>query len=133
MARIALAGRAMSGLARGREAAGRSIRLRSRRGRIDLHAVIGELGRREILSLLVEAGAELNGAMLEARLVDKMILFYAPKIMGTGGVPMARVPSRWFLKSPALANLRLRHCGPDFIVEGYFHNSNQSRRMHAKS
>jgi diaminohydroxyphosphoribosylaminopyrimidine deaminase / 5-amino-6-(5-phosphoribosylamino)uracil reductase len=109
------------------------IRLRSRRGRIDLHAVIGELGRREILSLLVEAGAELNGAMLEAGLVDKMILFYAPKIMGAGGVPMARVPSRWFLKSPALANLRLRHCGPDFIVEGYFHNSNQSRRTHAKS
>jgi diaminohydroxyphosphoribosylaminopyrimidine deaminase / 5-amino-6-(5-phosphoribosylamino)uracil reductase len=108
------------------------IRLGGRRGRIDLRAVIDELGRREILSLLVEAGAELNGAMLETGLVDKMILFYAPKIMGAG-VPMARVPSRWFLKSPALANLRLRHCGPDFVVEGYLHNSSQGRRMQAKS
>jgi diaminohydroxyphosphoribosylaminopyrimidine deaminase/5-amino-6-(5-phosphoribosylamino)uracil reductase len=97
------------------------IRVPTRRGRVDLRAVIRELGRREILSLLVEGGAELNGAMLEAGLVDKMVLFYAPTIMGTGGVPMARVPSRWFSKSSALTNLRLRNCGPDFVVEGYFH------------
>jgi diaminohydroxyphosphoribosylaminopyrimidine deaminase/5-amino-6-(5-phosphoribosylamino)uracil reductase len=109
------------------------IRLPTRRGRIDLRAVIQELGRREILSLLVEAGAELNGAILEAGLVDKMILFYAPKIMGIGGVPMARIDSRRFAKSPALSNLKLRHCGPDFVVEGYFHNSNQVRRLLAKN
>jgi diaminohydroxyphosphoribosylaminopyrimidine deaminase / 5-amino-6-(5-phosphoribosylamino)uracil reductase len=96
------------------------IRVSGRGGRVDLRAVLRELGRREILSLLVEAGAELNGAMLEAGLVDKMVLFYAPKIMGTGGVPMARIPSRWFAKSPALTNLKLRQCGPDFVVEGYF-------------
>jgi diaminohydroxyphosphoribosylaminopyrimidine deaminase / 5-amino-6-(5-phosphoribosylamino)uracil reductase len=96
------------------------IRVPARRGHVDLRAAIRELGHREILSLLVEAGAELNGAMLEAGLVDKMVLFYAPKIMGTGGVPMARIPSRWFAKSPALTNLKLRPCGPDFVVEGYF-------------
>jgi diaminohydroxyphosphoribosylaminopyrimidine deaminase / 5-amino-6-(5-phosphoribosylamino)uracil reductase len=95
------------------------IRVRGRRGRVDLGAVIRELGRREILSLLVEAGAELNGAMLEAGLVDKMVLFYAPKIMG-GGVPMTRILSRGFAKSPALKNLKLRPWGPDFVVEGYF-------------
>ena len=95
------------------------IRIRGRRGRIDLRAVIRELGQREILSLLVEGGAELNGAMLEAGLVDKMVLFYAPKIMG-GGVPMTRISSRGFAKAPALINLNLRRCGPDFVVEGYF-------------
>ncbi len=97
------------------------VRLRSRRGHIDLREVIRELGRREILSLMVEAGADLNGAMLEAGLVDKMVLFYAPKIMGGNGVPMARIPSRLFAKSPALTDLKLRTCGPDFVVEGYFH------------
>jgi diaminohydroxyphosphoribosylaminopyrimidine deaminase / 5-amino-6-(5-phosphoribosylamino)uracil reductase len=101
------------------------IRVPARRGRVDLHAVIRELGRREILSALVEAGAELNGAMLEAGLVDKMILFYAPKIMGGDGVPMARIPSRWFPRSLALTNLRLRPCGPDFVVEGYFHQPHE--------
>ncbi len=79
-----------------------------------------ELGRRLILSVLLEAGAELNGAALQAGIVDKMILFYAPKIMGTGGVPMAQIPSRWFAKSPALRNLTVRTCGPDFVVQGYF-------------
>jgi len=97
------------------------VRLRTRRRRIDLRDVIRELGRREILSVMVEAGAELNGAMLEAGLVDKLVLFYAPKIMGGSGVPMARIPSRLFAKSPALTDLKLRTCGPDFVVEGYFH------------
>jgi diaminohydroxyphosphoribosylaminopyrimidine deaminase / 5-amino-6-(5-phosphoribosylamino)uracil reductase len=97
------------------------VRLRTRRGRIDLRDVIRELGRREILSVMVEAGADLNGAMLEDGLVDKMVLFYAPQIMGGSGVPMARIPSRLFAKSPALTDLKLRTCGPDFVVEGYFH------------
>ncbi len=61
-------------------------------------------------------------------IVDKMILFYAPKIMGTGGVPMAGIPSRWFPKSPSLKNLRLTEYGSDFVVEGYFHDVYQQHR-----
>ncbi|MGC2280411.1 MAG: bifunctional diaminohydroxyphosphoribosylaminopyrimidine deaminase/5-amino-6-(5-phosphoribosylamino)uracil reductase RibD [Candidatus Acidiferrales bacterium] len=98
------------------------FRVPARRGRVDLQSVIRELGKCEILNVLLEAGAELNGAALEAGIVDKMILFYAPKIMGTGGVPMARIPSNWFPKSPALKNLRLTEYGADFVVEGYFHD-----------
>ncbi|MGD0425651.1 MAG: bifunctional diaminohydroxyphosphoribosylaminopyrimidine deaminase/5-amino-6-(5-phosphoribosylamino)uracil reductase RibD [Candidatus Acidiferrales bacterium] len=96
------------------------FRVPARQGHADLGAVIHDLGRRQILSVLLEAGAELNGAALEAGIVDKMILFYAPKIMGTGGVPMASIPSRWFAKSPALQNLTVKTCGPDFVVQGYF-------------
>ena len=109
------------------------VRLRTRRGRIDLRDVIRELGRREILSVMVEAGAELNGAMLEAGLVDKMVLFYAPKIMGGSGVPMARIPSRFFAKSPLLTNLKLRACGPDFVLQGYFHPPTPGRDSRAKN
>lgn len=98
------------------------FRVPARQGHADLRVVIRELGRRQILSVLLEAGAELNGAALQAGIVDKMILFYAPKIMGTGGVPMASIPSRWFPKSPSLKNLRLTEYGSDFVVEGYFHD-----------
>jgi diaminohydroxyphosphoribosylaminopyrimidine deaminase / 5-amino-6-(5-phosphoribosylamino)uracil reductase len=94
----------------------------SRRGRVDLGPVIRELGKRDILNVLLEAGAALNGAALEAGIVDKMILFYAPKIMGVGGVPMARIPASWFAKSPPLKNLKLEKSGPDFVVTGYFHD-----------
>jgi diaminohydroxyphosphoribosylaminopyrimidine deaminase/5-amino-6-(5-phosphoribosylamino)uracil reductase len=98
------------------------VRVPARRGHVDLRAVIRELGKREILNLVIEAGAELNGAALEAGIVDKMILFYAPKIMGSGGVPMAQIAPSWFAKSPALTNLKLNRYGPDFAVEGYFHD-----------
>jgi len=96
---------------------------RARGGRVDLRGVLRELGKRAMLHVLLEAGAELNGAALEAGIVDKMVLFYAPKVMGTGGVPLARIPAaRWFLKSPSLANLTVDRYRPDFIVEGYFHD-----------
>ncbi len=94
----------------------------ARRHRVDLNAVLRELGGREILHVVLEAGAELNGAALEANIVDKMVLFYAPKVMGTGGVPMARIPSRRFPKSPTLANISVNPYRPDFVVEGYLHD-----------
>jgi len=109
------------------------VRVPARGGRVDLRAVIRELGKREILNLVIEAGAELNGAALEAEIVDKMILFYAPKIMGSGGVPMARVAPRWFAKSPALKNLKVSRFGSDFAVEGYFHDVYGDHRSRRKN
>jgi diaminohydroxyphosphoribosylaminopyrimidine deaminase / 5-amino-6-(5-phosphoribosylamino)uracil reductase len=109
------------------------FQLRSRGGRVDLHAVIRELGRREMLNALLEAGAELNGAALQSGIVDKMILFYAPKIMGTGGVPMARIPSKWFPRSPMLNNISVKTCGPDFVVQGYFHDVYRDHRARRKN
>src|SRR5579864_2379007 len=60
-------------------------RVRPRRGRPDLAAVLDELGRREILSVLLEAGPLLNQAALQADLVEKVRLFYAPVLVGLGG------------------------------------------------
>jgi len=99
------------------------VRVPAKRGRVDLHAVVRDLGKNKLLNVILEAGAELNGAALQAGIVDKMILFYAPRIMGTGGVPMADLPAaRWFPKSPVLKNLRVSTYGSDFYVEGYFHD-----------
>jgi diaminohydroxyphosphoribosylaminopyrimidine deaminase/5-amino-6-(5-phosphoribosylamino)uracil reductase len=58
-----------------------------RKGKIDLKAVATELGRREILSVLLEAGPHLNSAALSASLVQRLILFYAPKLCGSTAVP----------------------------------------------
>ncbi len=86
-----------------------------------------------MLSVVLEAGAELNGAALKADIVDKMVLFYAPKIMGTGGVPMAAIPSSWFSKSPTLTNISVKWYEPDFAVEGYFHDVYRNHRSRRKS
>ncbi|KWX76735.1 bifunctional diaminohydroxyphosphoribosylaminopyrimidine deaminase/5-amino-6-(5-phosphoribosylamino)uracil reductase RibD [Paenibacillus jilunlii] len=52
--------------------------------RVDLKAAMTSLGGLEIGSILLEGGGTLNGAMLENGLVDRVVLFFAPKIVGGG-------------------------------------------------
>jgi len=92
------------------------VQLRAKNGRIDFRAVLAELGRREILSVLLEAGPALNGAALAAGIVHKLVLFYAPKIAGGSTVPFALVPN---FKLPPLQNLCTHQFGPDIAVEAY--------------
>ncbi len=51
-------------------------------GRIDLHAMLQDLGQREINELHVEAGGTLNGALLQAGVVDECLLYIAPTLLG---------------------------------------------------
>jgi len=93
------------------------VQSRARAGKIDLNAVLKELGRREILSVLLEAGPHLNGAALSAGFVHKLVLFYAPKVAGAVNVPFAHLPKT------ALHDLRIRsfqQFGPDLAVEAIF-------------
>jgi diaminohydroxyphosphoribosylaminopyrimidine deaminase / 5-amino-6-(5-phosphoribosylamino)uracil reductase len=92
------------------------VRARATRGRIDLKEVLAELGRREILSVLLEAGPTLNGAALSAGLVHKLMLFYAPKVAGEAGVPFAHMPVPG--QAP-MSNVRVQQFGPDVAIEAY--------------
>ena len=92
------------------------VQVKSKNDRVDLQAVLAELGRREILSVLLEAGPTLNGAALAAGIVHKLVLFYAPKIAGEGTVPFALAAN---LKLPHFQNVTMRQFGPDFAIEGY--------------
>src|SRR4029450_5444000 len=51
-------------------------------GRVDLPAMAKALADREILELHVEAGAKLNGALLDAGLIDEILLYVAPSLIG---------------------------------------------------
>jgi diaminohydroxyphosphoribosylaminopyrimidine deaminase/5-amino-6-(5-phosphoribosylamino)uracil reductase len=95
------------------------IQARSRGGRVDLKSVLVELGRREILSVLLEAGPTLNGAALGAGIIDKLFLFYAPKIAGDNRVPFAVAPK---LNLAPVQQVRSQFFGPDFAVEAYLHD-----------
>jgi diaminohydroxyphosphoribosylaminopyrimidine deaminase/5-amino-6-(5-phosphoribosylamino)uracil reductase len=92
------------------------VRARTSRGHIDLNDVLKELGRRELLNVLLEAGPSLNGAALSAKLVHKLVLFYAPKIAGAPTVPFARATK---FSLPPLQDIRSESFGPDFAVEAY--------------
>jgi len=83
---------------------------------VHLESVLEELGRREILSVLIEAGPTLNGAALQANIVDKLFLFYAPKISGENRVPFAIAPK---LNLLPLQNVRTYQFGPDLALEAF--------------
>ena len=92
------------------------IRAKTKNRRMDLPSVLAELGRREILSVLLEAGPTLNGAALAAGIVHKLFLFYAPKIAGENRVPFAFASK---LNLSPLSNVRTQQFGPDIAIEAY--------------
>jgi len=60
------------------------------RGRVDIRDVVSMLGERGCLSVMIEAGSKVNWAALESGAVDKVFLYYAPKILGgLASLPMA--------------------------------------------
>ena len=90
-------------------------------GRPDMAQIARRLGTMEITSLLVEGGAMINGAALASGIVDKVFLYYAPKILaGTGSVPFATGPGFARMSEAAYVKaIRLHRFGEDFAVEGY--------------
>ena len=61
-------------------------------GRVDLEALLRELARRECSEVLVESGAELAGALVAAGLVDQLVVYMAPKLMGSNARPLLTLP-----------------------------------------
>jgi diaminohydroxyphosphoribosylaminopyrimidine deaminase/5-amino-6-(5-phosphoribosylamino)uracil reductase len=59
---------------------------------LDLPAALARLAQLECNEVLVEAGAELSGAFLAARLVDEIVLYVAPTLLGDAARPLARLP-----------------------------------------
>jgi diaminohydroxyphosphoribosylaminopyrimidine deaminase/5-amino-6-(5-phosphoribosylamino)uracil reductase len=97
------------------------VQLGSNDGRPDLNKIIKRLGEMEITSLLIEGGALVNWAALAAGVVDKVFLYYAPKILaGAGSVPFAGGEGfRRLNEAAQVKNVTLRRFGEDFAVEGY--------------
>jgi len=90
-------------------------------GHPDLEHVLRKLGEMNILSLLIEGGANVNWVALETGLIDKVFLYYAPKILGGGNaVPLAGGRGFRSMNDAAhVKNIRLHRFGEDFAVEGY--------------
>ena len=89
-------------------------------GRVSLAALLDELGRRQVLTLLVEGGAAVHGAFFDAGLVDRVQAVIAPLVIGgvdapgaVGGRGPARLAEAWRLIEP-----QVTHLGTDVAVSG---------------
>src|SRR5438876_11687435 len=96
--------------------------LPARHGRILWRGLLKELGRRGIASLLIEGGAEVNASALREGVVDRLIFFLAPKILGgrdaidaVGGVSPKNLSEALPLKVTSVTRV-----GHDILVEGRF-------------
>ena len=63
-----------------------------KQGQVDLSVMMSELAKREINEVMVEAGSILNGALLEAGLIDEIIIYMAPKLMGDSAKGVFHLP-----------------------------------------
>jgi diaminohydroxyphosphoribosylaminopyrimidine deaminase/5-amino-6-(5-phosphoribosylamino)uracil reductase len=90
-------------------------------GRIDLAALMRILGARGITSLLIEGGAQVASAALNAGILDKVFFFYAPKILGgDDGIPMCSGPGPEKMReSLPLHRVEVERVGADVLVSGY--------------
>lgn len=71
---------------------GEVCNLPSDNNRVDLSALMTELAKREINEVMVEAGSQLNGALLQSGLIDELVIYMAPKIMGDGAKGLFHLP-----------------------------------------
>ena len=88
---------------------------------LDLRAVLQELGRRDILGLLVEGGSQVHWSFLSNRLVDKFYFLIAPLILG-GKDAVPSVGGKGYdliADSPRFRIRRSFYVGPDIVLETY--------------
>ena len=92
------------------------IALPDAQGRVDLAALLRRLGERQCHEVLVEAGAKLAGALLAQGLVDQLILYLAPKLLGSEGWPLAQLPLARLAEAIDLDIVDLRAVGADWRI-----------------
>lgn len=90
-------------------------------GRPDMAGIVTALGEMELTGVLIEGGAHVNWAALASGIVDKVFLYYSPKILaGEESIPFAYGPGfRSLRDAPSVKSLSLHRFGEDFAVEGY--------------
>jgi len=99
------------------EAAGATVlHLPGADGKVDLTAMLRELARREINEVHVEAGQTLNGALVQAGLVDEFLVYMAPKLIGPG-MDMAQLsPLAHLQDALTLDFTSVSQVGPDIRI-----------------
>jgi diaminohydroxyphosphoribosylaminopyrimidine deaminase / 5-amino-6-(5-phosphoribosylamino)uracil reductase len=88
--------------------------------RINLHEVLDILGKRQITSILVEGGSEVNGSFLEENLINKVITYISPKILGgkSGITSFGGLGYENMGKALKLKNVKVSMVGEDIKIVG---------------
>ena len=93
------------------------IQLPDDRGKVDLSAMVQELGKREMNEVLIEAGTKLNGSLLQADLIDEFVIYLAPHLIGDQARGMFGMPELTALSEcRSLTIVDIRQIGNDIRI-----------------
>lgn len=88
--------------------------------KVDLKFLLKELYKRDIASILLEGGGELNFSMLKEKLVDKINFFVAPMLIGGGGKSsISGIGFENLEDAPKISDISVKNIDCDFLIEGY--------------
>jgi diaminohydroxyphosphoribosylaminopyrimidine deaminase/5-amino-6-(5-phosphoribosylamino)uracil reductase len=99
------------------------LRISDISGRVALRELMAELARRELSTVLVEGGARLAAGLLDEDLVDRIVFFIAPKLLGGRSAPgpIGGVGRSLMRDALPVHDLSVRRYGPDLALIGYVH------------
>lgn len=87
-------------------------------GQVDLRSLLAHLHERDIGSVMVEGGAQLITALLQQRLVDRMVVTIAPKVLGSGIDAVGDLGISALADAYRLEPVRVRQYGADLVLDG---------------
>lgn len=118
---IAVTSRAPSEKIKALETAGAEVLIVNDSGQVDLRRLFQLLGKQNITSVFVEGGAAINGTLLRERLIDKIHVFIAPKLVGgkTAPSPVGGKGIDALQDALRLRDVAVRMIGGDILISGY--------------
>ncbi|HVP76628.1 MAG TPA: bifunctional diaminohydroxyphosphoribosylaminopyrimidine deaminase/5-amino-6-(5-phosphoribosylamino)uracil reductase RibD [Thermodesulfobacteriota bacterium] len=99
----------------------RVLIIHSKEGRVDLRSCLTKLAEIGVMNLLVEGGSQVNGSFLDEGLIDKLLLFLSPRLMGDPkalGIFDGRGVSN-LSEAITIKEISTKRIGEDLFVEGY--------------
>jgi len=95
------------------------IVLNVKKGLVDLKDLMKQLGKKEIISIMIEGGSQLNSSAIKERIADKLLVFTAPKLVGNGLGAVGNLGVTKIDKAVKLKNIEMKKVGKDILLEAY--------------
>ena len=94
------------------------IRIRSRKGRVPLSTLFKTLAKRGLINILIEGGGEIAGSILEERLLDEVMFFISPKLLGGSYDSVKGIGISHINKALELTDFTIKRFGEDILIRG---------------
>lgn len=97
------------------------VELPAKGGMVNLEELLKLLGQRQIVSMMVEGGAAVFGSLFEERLLDKVLVFVAPIVIGGHGAknPVEGKGVEMLSQATGITRVRVETVGSDVLISGY--------------